>query len=64
MNYKNTGLIISPYFITTMVYNPVKEKGLEHSKEQNPHVTTFLLRYDGVVTTIVNYTTHFSLLIR
>lgn len=51
MNYKNTGLIISPYYITTMVYNPVKEKGLKCSKKQNPHVTTFLLCYDKVVTT-------------
>lgn len=35
----------------------MKEKGLERSKGQNPHVTTFLLRYYKVVTTIINHTT-------
>lgn len=63
MIYKNTDLVISLYYSTTIVFNPVKEKRLERSKEQNPLVTTFLLHYYKVVTTIIHHTTETDLLI-
>ncbi|MDL2224014.1 hypothetical protein LJB92_01725 [Bacteroidales bacterium OttesenSCG-928-M06] len=48
----------SSYYLTTITYNPVKEKGLSRSKKQNPHLTLILLPYYRVVvTTKYNHTT-------
>ncbi len=41
----------SSYYLTTSIYNPMKEKGLSRSKKQNPHLTLTLLPYYKVVVT-------------
>lgn len=48
----------SSYYLATIIGNPMKEKGLRRSKEQNPHLTLILLPYyKVVVTTKKNHTT-------
>jgi hypothetical protein len=48
----------SSYDLTTIIYNPMKEKGLRRSKKQNPHLALILLPYyKVVVTTKKNHTT-------
>ena len=49
MIYKNTGLVLYPYYLTTIVHNPMKEKGLKCSKGKiaslllNYYITTLLI---------------------
>lgn len=57
MIYKVRDLIFSPYHLTTVIYNPMKEKGLGCSKSKNRLVTTMLLHYYDVITTKINHTT-------
>lgn len=51
VTYRNTDMGYSSYYLTTIIYNPMKEKGLSRSKEPNPHLTLTLLPYYKVVVT-------------
>lgn len=41
----------SSYYLTTILCNPMKEKGLGRSKKQNPRLTLILLPYYKMVVT-------------
>lgn len=61
MIYKGKSSILSTYYLTTIIDNPMKEKGLSCSRAINRLVATKLLHYYDVVTTKIKYTTNILL---